>query len=132
MAADALAGRESSRKHAVGWGRGGLGSFQHSPAPFQTGNESSIQRGSRETLARRPGSPAELPGAGGAGTLCLVLEAKLGHLRGLENPHPREEKEDGISPGVGTGPCQPETMAPGASTTPPLLRRELNTLEIGV
>lgn len=80
----------------------------------------------------RAGLAAKLPGAGGAGVPGLVLEAKLVHLRGLENPHPREEKEDGISPGVGTGPRQPETMAPGASTTPPLLRRELNTLEIGV
>lgn len=124
-----MAGRESSRKYAVNWGTGG---FQNSPAPLQTGNESSIQRGSRETLALRPGSPAELPGAGGASTLGLVLEAKLGHMRGLEKPYPREEKEDGISPGVGTGPRQRETMAPRASTTPPLLRRELNTLEIGV
>lgn len=32
-----MAGRESSRKYAVGWGTGGLGSFQNSPAPFQTG-----------------------------------------------------------------------------------------------
>lgn len=128
--ADVLAERETSREYAMGWGTGGLGSIQNSPAPFQTGNESSIQRGSPETPACRPA--AELPGAGGAGVPGLVLEVKSVHLRGLENPHPREEKEDGISPGVGTGPRQPETMAPGASTTPPLLRRELNTPEIGV
>lgn len=35
-AADVLAGRESSRKCTVGWGTGGLGSIQNSPAPFQT------------------------------------------------------------------------------------------------
>lgn len=72
-------------------------------------------------------------GAGGQpGTLGLDLEAELSQLRALESPHPGEEKEDVISPGVGTGPCQPETMPPRAPTTPPLLTRELNTLEICV
>lgn len=35
-AADVLAGRESSGECTVGWGTGGLGSIQNSPAPFQT------------------------------------------------------------------------------------------------
>lgn len=60
---------------------------------------------------RVQGLPAEPPGLGEPGTLPTVLEDKLVHLRGLENRHPGEEKEDGISPGVGTGPCRPETMA---------------------
>lgn len=70
-------------------------------------------------------------GWGQPGTLGPDLEAKLSQLRGLESLHPGEEK-DGISPGVGTGPCQPGTMPSRAPTTPPLLTRELNTLEIGV
>lgn len=74
--ADVSAGRESSRDCAVGWGTGGLGSIQNSPAPFQTGNQSSIQRDPRETPASR------------AWQLSRVSEAKWVHLRGLENPHP--------------------------------------------
>ncbi|CAI9179818.1 unnamed protein product [Rangifer tarandus platyrhynchus] len=98
---------------------------------FAYGKPERHPEGSRETPVCRAGSRAAGAGVGRpqAGP---VLEAQSVHLRGLENFTPGEEKEDGISPGVGTGPGRLETMAPGASTTPPLLRRELNTLEIGV
>ena len=85
--ADVLAGRESSRDCDEGWGTGGLGSIQNSPASFQTGNQSSIQRDPGRSRRARPaaeprGAPVGRPQAG------PVLEAQSVHLRGLENPHP--------------------------------------------
>ena len=85
--ADVLARRESSRDCAEGWGTGGLGSIQNSPAPFQTGNQSGIQRDPGRP--RCAGPAAELRGAGvGRPQAGPVLEAQPVHLRGLENRHP--------------------------------------------
>ena len=60
--ADVLARRESSRDCAEGWGTGDLGSIQNSPAPFQTGNQSGIQRDPGRP--RCAGPAAELRGPG--------------------------------------------------------------------
>lgn len=60
--ADVLARRESSRDCTEGWGTGGLGSIQNSPAPFQTGNQSGIQRDPGRPQCAGPA--AELRGPG--------------------------------------------------------------------
>lgn len=87
-AADVLAGRESSRECAVGWGTGGLGLSSEQPSSLPDVKREQHPEGS-------PGDPgvqglaARLRGAGGGSRACSPFwEAQLVHLSGLENPHP--------------------------------------------
>lgn len=90
--ADVLAERESSRECAWVGELGAWAQFRtiQLPSRRETQHESSIQREPRETPANRRAGPGSRAACswGELSTLRLALEAKLFHLRGLENAHP--------------------------------------------
>lgn len=91
--ADVLAGRESSRDCDEGWGTGGLGSIQNSPASFQTGNQSSIQWDpGRSRRARPAAEPRWGPGGETAGWPGLGSAVGSPERAGKPSPLGRKKK----------------------------------------